>query len=351
MKASNLRYLSILLPFIAILLSNCATSSNSSGSKEKSEVTIAFGSCNHQWEEQPIWSQISKNKPDLWIWLGDIIYADTEDMQKMKADYDLQKKHVDYSTFASQTDVYGIWDDHDYGINNGGKEFAKKDSSKMLLFDFLEIDITDSTHDHTGAYQAHMIKRGELDVKLILLDVRYFRDTPSISNSSILGSQQWQWLVNEFQQNNADVHIIASGTQVLPEEHEFEKWANFSTDRIRLLQILDIMKVNNPILLSGDRHIAEMSVVALPQSGEPLLEITSSGLTHSYDSFSSEPNKHRTGEVYSKKNFGILKIEKDGEYLDYSAEVRSENNKKVLSIDSYSLSDILKKKSTVVGAK
>ena len=327
-----------------MLLSGCATSSSSSDSNKKSEITIAFGSCNHQWEPQPIWNQVIKNKPDMWVWLGDIIYSDTEDMNKMKADYDMQKRQPEYAKLASQTDVYGIWDDHDYGINNGGKEFAKRDSSKMLLFDFLDLDISDSVHMHPGAYQSHLIKRNGLDVKLILLDVRYFRDTPLVSNASILGSKQWQWLINEFQQNNADVHIIGSGTQILPEEHKYEKWANFGSDRMRLLQILDLMKVNNPILLSGDRHIAEMSVVGLPQSGSPLLEITSSGLTHSYDSFTSEVNKHRIGAVYPKKNFGILKIEKDGEYLDFSVEVRSENNKKVLSTDSFSLTDILKKR-------
>lgn len=343
MKAINLRYLLLILPLSAILLSNCATSSSIT-SEANSEITIAFGSCNHQWEAQPIWDQVRKNKPDAWIWLGDIIYSDTEDMKKMKADYDMQQQQSDYANLVSETDIYGIWDDHDYGINNGGKEFPKKDSSKMLLFDFLNLDITDSVHAHQGVYQSHLIKRGDLDVKIILLDVRYFRDTPSVSNASILGSKQWQWLVNEFQQNNADVHIIGSGTQVLPEEHKYEKWANFGSDRMRLLQILDLMKVNNPILLSGDRHIAEMSLVGLPQSGDPLLEITSSGLTHSYDSFTSEINKHRVQEVYPKKNFGILKIKKDGEYLDYTAEILSENNKKVLSIKSFELLDIIKKK-------
>ena len=348
MKTTKLRYLLLLLPFFAILFSNCATSSSSAGDKDKSEITIAFGSCNHQWEEQPIWNEVSKSKPDLWIWLGDIIYSDTEDMKKMKADYDMQASQIDYANFANNTDIYGIWDDHDYGINNGGKEFPKKDSSKMLLFDFLNLDITDSLHAHEGAYQSHIIKRGELDVKILLLDVRYFRDTPSVRNSSILGAKQWRWLINEFQQNNADIHIIGSGTQVLPEEHRFEKWANFGSDRTRLLQILDLMKVNNPILLSGDRHIAEMSLVALPQSGDPLLEITSSGLTHSYDSFTSEINKHRVDEVYPEKNFGILKIEKDGEYLDYSVEVRSDKNKKVLGVESFQLSDILKKRAKKV---
>ena len=186
----------LLLPALGVILFSACATNSSSVSKQKSELTIAFGSCNHQWEPQPIWSEVIKNKPDIWIWLGDIIYADTQDMKKMKADYEMQKRQPEYSSLANQTDIYGIWDDHDYGINDGGKEFVKKDSSKMLLFDFLDLDINDSVHSHTGAYQSHIIKRGGLDVKLILLDVRYFRDTPSVSNASILGAQQWQWFIN-----------------------------------------------------------------------------------------------------------------------------------------------------------
>ena len=37
--------------------------------------TIAFGSCNNQGKSQEMWKHVVKNKPDLWIWLGDIIYA------------------------------------------------------------------------------------------------------------------------------------------------------------------------------------------------------------------------------------------------------------------------------------
>jgi alkaline phosphatase D len=32
---------------------------------------IAFGSCNDQLFEQPLWSSIAREKPDLWLWMGD----------------------------------------------------------------------------------------------------------------------------------------------------------------------------------------------------------------------------------------------------------------------------------------
>lgn len=34
--------------------------------------------------------------------------------------------------------VIGTWDDHDYGLNDAGKEFSEKVTNQMLLLDFLD---------------------------------------------------------------------------------------------------------------------------------------------------------------------------------------------------------------------
>jgi alkaline phosphatase D len=39
---------------------------------------IAFGSCNDNADDDRIWSAISSKSPDLWIWLGDIVYMDSK---------------------------------------------------------------------------------------------------------------------------------------------------------------------------------------------------------------------------------------------------------------------------------
>ena len=40
----------------------------------------------------------------------------------------------------------------------------------------------------------------------------------------------------------------------------------------------------------------------------PLIDFTSSGLTHSYSNFTEEPNKYRIGYVVSSTSFGLLKF-------------------------------------------
>jgi hypothetical protein len=37
---------------------------------------IAFGSCNKNEKENPLWEEIIKFDPQMWLWLGDVVYAD-----------------------------------------------------------------------------------------------------------------------------------------------------------------------------------------------------------------------------------------------------------------------------------
>ena len=43
-------------------------------------TTIAFGSCSRQSLPQLMWPFVLDQSPDLWIWTGDNIYGDSEDM-------------------------------------------------------------------------------------------------------------------------------------------------------------------------------------------------------------------------------------------------------------------------------
>ena len=49
---------------------------------------IAFGSCAHQDKPQPIWKSIAAAKPDVFLFLGDNIYGDSEDIAVIRRKYD-----------------------------------------------------------------------------------------------------------------------------------------------------------------------------------------------------------------------------------------------------------------------
>ena len=269
---------------------------------------LAFGSCNEQTIPHFLWQRVLRNMPDVWIWSGDIIYANTEDMQVMRDKYAVLKSDPGYSTLASLVKVIGVWDDNDYGVNNGGKEYPQKDAAQGLLLDFLDEPADSPRRKQRGVYTSYVFGEDDQQVKVILLDTRYHRDLPS-ATGDMLGPAQWQWLEEELTHSTARVNILVSSTQVIPQDHKWEKWANFPASRQRLFSLIRSSQVSGLIIISGDRHIAEISKLDDPGLSYPVYEVTSSGLTHSWHDFTHEPNRHRIGQVFAEKNFGTIDIQ------------------------------------------
>ncbi|NJO02630.1 MAG: alkaline phosphatase family protein, partial [Bacteroidia bacterium] len=122
---------------------------------ERTLNRISFGSCNRHNAPQPLWGPIVENNPDLWIWLGDNIYGDTEDMDTLKAKYDAQKSRPEYQALLKTTPVVGIWDDHDYGVNDGGREYSRRVESQQLMLNFLDVPGDAPQRSQMGAYAAY----------------------------------------------------------------------------------------------------------------------------------------------------------------------------------------------------
>lgn len=313
----------------AFLVVSCKSSQPQPASEEVI-TTLAFGSCNRQDLPQPLWKPILADQPDLWIWMGDNIYGDSPNMDTLKAKYARQNGVADYQALKAQAPIIGIWDDHDYGINDGGKFYAQKKESKDLMFDFLDVPADAPERTHEGAYSSHLYGKGDDLVKVILLDARYFRDTLERinrvyqinENGKVLGEAQWKWLENELKSSPAKVNLIISGIQMLPTEHAYEKWANFPKERERLLDLISKSGAKTPILLSGDRHIAEIMKLRDERFPNGIFEITSSGLTHTWSEVGEEANQYRIEDLIAKLNYGLAQI--DWEKNQITFEVKGE---------------------------
>lgn len=284
---------------------------------ESADFTIAFGSCNKQNLPQPLWDPIMANNPDVFIWGGDNIYADTPDMEKMEQDYKTQKSNPDYQELISSTPVLATWDDHDYGKNDAGTEWVYKEESQERFLDFLDVPQNDERRQRKGVYNSKLFNFEKGSINVILLDTRYFRSElikskdpgkrydPNMEGT-VLGEEQWKWLEHELENSKADFNLIVSSIQFLSAEHGFETWGNFPKEIEKLKALISSSNAENIVLLSGDRHISEFSKVEISSLKYPLIDFTSSGLTHTYSSFSGEPNQYREGEVVSDLSFGLL---------------------------------------------
>lgn len=315
-----------ILFLLCLALSACKTSSENNGTEANSDnyisdFTIAFGSCNNQFIENPFWDEIKKNNPDVWIWGGDIIYSDTYDMAVLENNYKKLKTNKAYSEFASEIEILATWDDHDYGINDGGIEYSEKEASKQLFLDFLDIPENSSRRIQEGVFFAKDFVINDNSIKIIILDTRYFRtsltkDTNSnkrykpnnYGEGSILGETQWNWLKKELESSKASFNIIISSIQVLSGEHGWETWQNMPHEIDKLTDLIKSTQVKNTIILSGDRHISDFSKIDIEGLSYPIIDFTSSGLTHSATVNKGEPNKYRVGNLVNQTSFGILKF-------------------------------------------
>jgi alkaline phosphatase D len=293
------------------------------------ELRVAFGSCSEHDSAQPIWDAIRAAEPTAFVWIGDAVYGDTEDMGVLRAKYAAQLAQAGYAALRAAEPIFGSWDDHDYGVNAGNRHYPKRAESQQIFLDFLGVPAADPRRAREGVYASHELRAGDLRVKLVLLDVRYHRDAAEGTDAAMLGDAQWRWLESELADEGLGLAIVFSGTQVLPDEHLAEKWADYPVEQQRLYEVLGRAPI--PVLLaSGDRHFGELSCDSFTAARRPLYEITSSGLNRHADA-ERDPNHRRIGEAWSGENFGMIRVDPAGERValeirDVEGGVRAERD-------------------------
>jgi len=283
---------------------------------------IAFGSCDRKGKGQSHWKTIGEAEPDLWIWLGDSVYADTRDMGVMRATYQDLFTNTHYAAFRTATDIIGTWDDHDYGVNDGRATYPKRVESQQHLLDFLEVPATHPRRTRAGVYGSYDLGPAGRDLRVILLDGRYHAEKRG-PTGRLLGDEQWAFLEHALSNTTTRLTLICSGIQVLPEDHRYEHWMRYPRERQRLLDLIRRSRAEGVMLLSGDRHFHKISLLNDARVHYPLLEITSSGLNDAYGRLKRERNRYRVGEKYTQPGFGMLEIDWSAEPATVSLQVRS----------------------------
>lgn len=338
------------LPF-ALLLSAAAALH-----AEEPLARIAFGSCANEHKPQPVWEAINDLKPQLFIFMGDNVYADSADPAKLKASYDGLAAIQEFAKLRKSTPILATWDDHDYGRNDVGAEWEGKEASKEAFMEFFETPPDSPLRKRGGIYDAKIFGPEGKRVQVIMLDTRWFRGPiqkmtkeevkearaksgkkvgrylpDERSDSSILGDEQWKWLAGELKKP-AELRLLITSIQTIPNEHGWEKWGNLPKERKKLL---DTIRDNatGVILLSGDRHLSEISLLPPETDGGPLYplyEVTSSGLNQT--GLPEEDNRFRLEgtDIFNQPNFGLIEIDWSAEDPAIALQIRDEGGKVVL---------------------
>ncbi|MEM7039174.1 MAG: alkaline phosphatase D family protein, partial [Bacteroidota bacterium] len=281
---------------------------------------IAFGSCAKEFKKQPILETVLRYAPHLFIYLGDNIYGDTENMDKLRAKYRKLALKPEFRRLRSAVPVLATWDDHDYGENDAGRYYPRKAESREIFLDFWGEPEDSERRKHAGIYHALEYGKPAERVQVILLDNRTFRDNllkhndkkflndyrPNPSpDSTFLGAEQWAWLEQQFL-SPARVRIIASSNQFSHEYNGWESWRNVPREQEKMLSLIKKTKAEGVVFISGDVHWGEISVEK-SDSLYPIYDVTSSGITQSWSDI--EENKNRIGKAQAENNFGLISID------------------------------------------
>jgi len=280
---------------------------------------IAFGSCLDQERPQPIWSAVEAYQPQLLLLLGDNVYANAEDEATLREAYAALGRSEGFRRIRATTPVLATWDDHDYGRDDAGREYPLRDVSQRIMLDFFDEPADSPRRQRPGVYRADTFGPAGQRVQVLLLDTRYFRsELPHAAvrgryqrsedpGDTILGDAQWAWLEQQLREP-ADLRVLISSVQLVADGHDFERWGVFPHERQRLLSTIAAAEARGVIVLSGDRHHAELSVLDDGPVGYPLHDLTSSSLNRP-SAHPHEVNEHRRGSMVAQANFGTIDID------------------------------------------
>lgn len=301
---------------------------------------VLLASCmDEEKEAAPAMRSLTNEAADLLLMVGDNVYGDMNgrayvnndaDLKEMRASFADLAAREDFKTLRSKIPMMVAWDDHDFGANDGGKDFPFKGLSERIHEHFWGLTGED-VGQWPGTYYARTFGPEGERVQVIMLDTRFFRSSltptdnwgakgkerylpaPPGSMQDMLGAAQWTWLENQLQQP-ADIRLIASSIQVMPTVHGWEAWSTMPDERQRLFNLIKRTGAKGVVFLSGDRHAAYLYKEdgILPYTAH---ELTSSSLNVSFASELDEMDRRQKGAAYAPENYGAVEIDWDARQL------------------------------------
>lgn len=285
------------------------------------DFTVAFGSCNYINEEAvdrpgkgygsgyEIYESIHAKKPNIMLWGGDNVYlreADWDSKTGIYHRYTHTRSIKELQPLLASTQNFAIWDDHDFGPNDGDRSFYFKYETQKAFKTFWANKTYGTDANQTeGIYST--FNWG--DAQFFLLDDRFFKSPNDrlTGEKTIIGSTQFEWLIDALSSSKATFKLIVIGGQVLNPSARFENYENYPKEKQKLLSEIEANKIKGVVFLTGDRHFSELSKLNR-ENTYPLYDWTVSPLTSGVgNSYKDDVNTNRVeGSLFAQNNFGTL---------------------------------------------
>jgi alkaline phosphatase D len=269
-------------------------------------LRLAFGGdlagqnvCRHAAEGFPILRTVRARRPDVFVGLGDMIYADNAcdavgrygnrqvagdfgpatDLATFRAHWRYGRADAKLRRLLEHTDYVGVWDDHEV-INDFGP-FTDTGSAPpytpgvhlMPLGLRAFTEYTPIAGAEGAAPRLYRSLRWGRNAELFVLDTRQYRD-PNFAEDTVahpktmLGPEQLAWLKQKLVDSDARWKVIVSSVPMaiptgFPPTNGRDGWANFDQTtgyERELLGILRFMQshgIRDSVWITTDVHFAE----------------------------------------------------------------------------------------------
>jgi alkaline phosphatase D len=302
-----------------------------------SQARFALATCQN-WSDgyYSAHQNIAQEDIDFVVFVGDYIYErsanrpprpitlpTSEDLPTYRARYELYKGDAFLQAAHERAPWIITVDDHEVAndmVGDFGQEGAAEgDPAAIAAFRARRADAYQAWYEHMPVrlsvpdspdYTIHRTIEHSKLMRLFVLDGRQYRthypngkgqgtdaDAPErhAESQSMLGAAQEAWLDDQFAATDAQWNVIAQQTVMtatpIPaggqEFFNFDQWDGYVAARNRLLHGLVDHRVRNPMVLSGDIHLAAMGGVRLdyddPDAPDIANEVVTTSISSRFD--------------------------------------------------------------------
>jgi len=305
----------------------------------------------------PMWESLRKANPDFVVLNGDIVYVDSFDFveRKKATESDIWQRYTDTLKrlpvyhWAELKPIFATWDDHDFGTNDGDRDFISKEPAKKLFRGlFLGKALSNNVWQAgPGCVTCELSGFGQ---RWYFMDDRTFRQPNKEQKKKEAyghwGQAQHQWLVTSLQSQKTPAWIF-NGNQVfngkqLDFKEAFE--VNHSDHFVKFIN--EVKKVQAPVVFSsGDIHFSEIMRIPKERLGYETYEITSSSM-HSFTGDGWDNPMRVPGAFTKEYNFVIVKSQAQPQGLDLNVRALG-----MAKQDYFNMDLAIKKESSPAAAK
>jgi alkaline phosphatase D len=241
------------------------------------------GHCRDVEDGYPIFRAMTRRAPDLFLFVGDTIYADhtcaaaqlggasyvAANLEQLYGKHRYNRSDAALQEFFRRTSVYATWDDHEVG-NNFGPWHELLPAGRRAFQDYFAVE---GVPEEPG--RLYRSVRWGKHVHIFILDTRQYRSRNTDEDGpgkTMLGAAQRRWLLDGVSASDATWKLIVSSVPLgmFTGGAASDSWSNanvfgyprpgigFVHERDLILDTLHTRSVANVVFISGDVHHAEL---------------------------------------------------------------------------------------------